>query len=357
MEERETAFFADCAKLKPEEKEAKFALIKEEYKRAIEDASEKVQVAEDCYGLVDRYLRKLDEELHKFKMELEADHRGITELLEKQSLEMDAAASTTSHLKENRLPKKSVKKNNLGATKDKIILSDSLLPMDPSPSLAACAIAHAASQAIAATQQLTGRRTSSLKASFEAINLGMQGQDFNFGKDATASSSSSLNGAELEPQKKRPKISEQVLDVVSGDLLNDSLMGPGMGADLLSSELRDQDWNFDPNEPRYCICNQVSYGDMVACDNEDVSFLLNLGSTTNQILSSVLTNGFTTHAWVLKPLPKANGIALLVKPTWPGARDANKCSLFLLAKAVFMDHLLLSSGVAFSSLVAFHHVI
>lgn len=31
------------------------------------------------------------------------------------------------------------------------------------------------------------------------------------------------------------------------------------------------DWTYDPNEPRYCICNQVSYGDMVACDNEDVS--------------------------------------------------------------------------------------
>jgi inhibitor of growth protein 3 len=31
------------------------------------------------------------------------------------------------------------------------------------------------------------------------------------------------------------------------------------------------DWTYDPNEPRYCVCNQVSYGDMVACDNEDVS--------------------------------------------------------------------------------------
>jgi len=31
------------------------------------------------------------------------------------------------------------------------------------------------------------------------------------------------------------------------------------------------DWTYDPNEPRYCICNQVSYGDMVACDNSDVS--------------------------------------------------------------------------------------
>ena len=30
-------------------------------------------------------------------------------------------------------------------------------------------------------------------------------------------------------------------------------------------------WSYDPNEPRYCICNEVSYGDMIGCDNEDVS--------------------------------------------------------------------------------------
>jgi len=30
-------------------------------------------------------------------------------------------------------------------------------------------------------------------------------------------------------------------------------------------------WRPDPNEPRYCLCNDVSYGDMVGCDNEDVS--------------------------------------------------------------------------------------
>jgi hypothetical protein len=29
------------------------------------------------------------------------------------------------------------------------------------------------------------------------------------------------------------------------------------------------DMPIDSNEPRYCICNQVSYGEMVACDNED----------------------------------------------------------------------------------------
>ncbi len=36
------------------------------------------------YELVEKYLRKLDQELYKFKMELEADNAGITEVLEKR---------------------------------------------------------------------------------------------------------------------------------------------------------------------------------------------------------------------------------------------------------------------------------
>lgn len=47
---------------------------------------EKVQQANQMYDLVDRYLRRLDQELHKFKMELEADNRGITEVLEKRTI-------------------------------------------------------------------------------------------------------------------------------------------------------------------------------------------------------------------------------------------------------------------------------
>lgn len=27
--------------------------------------------------------------------------------------------------------------------------------------------------------------------------------------------------------------------------------------------------NVDPNEPLYCICNRIAFGDMIACDNED----------------------------------------------------------------------------------------
>jgi len=30
----------------------------------------------------------------------------------------------------------------------------------------------------------------------------------------------------------------------------------------------------DPNEPKYCLCQQVSYGDMICCDNPDVSIVI-----------------------------------------------------------------------------------
>ncbi len=30
----------------------------------------------------------------------------------------------------------------------------------------------------------------------------------------------------------------------------------------------------DPDEPRYCLCNRVSFGTMISCDNVDVSWPL-----------------------------------------------------------------------------------
>lgn len=45
---------------------------------------------------VDRHLRKLDQELAKFKMELEADNAGITEILERREFRSVFASVTLS---------------------------------------------------------------------------------------------------------------------------------------------------------------------------------------------------------------------------------------------------------------------
>lgn len=42
------------------------------------------------------------------------------------------------------------------------------------------------------------------------------------------------------------------------------------GASSTTPTTMDLDLPVDPNEPTYCICNQVSFGEMVACDNPNV---------------------------------------------------------------------------------------
>jgi len=52
----------------------------------------------------------------------------------------------------------------------------------------------------------------------------------------------------------------------------------GSGAQVDSSALGHPadvlDMPVDPNEPTYCLCHQVSYGEMIGCDNPDVSFII-----------------------------------------------------------------------------------
>lgn len=101
LEKKVKTFFSNAKKMKLSEKEAEYEAIRREYYKTLEDADEKVHLANQMYDLVDRYLRRLDQELHKFKMELEADNKGITEILEKRSLELDQPPTNSSQ-KENR---------------------------------------------------------------------------------------------------------------------------------------------------------------------------------------------------------------------------------------------------------------
>ena len=50
---------------------------------------------------VDRHLRKLDQELAKFKMELEADNAGITEILEQSKSWFMRSQTTRNNISQN----------------------------------------------------------------------------------------------------------------------------------------------------------------------------------------------------------------------------------------------------------------
>ncbi|XP_055551602.1 inhibitor of growth protein 3 isoform X1 [Wyeomyia smithii] len=446
LDKRVRTLFQQCRRgeLAGVQADSEFHSIRKDYYRVLEDSDEKVQLAGQMYDLVDRYLRRLDSELYKFKCELEADHNGITEILEKRSLELDTSTSNGGlNQKENRyfdtLPglsggsvggvagiagssaarvdrykvKPEKRRDSVGMSvlggpppekrptlpaSSSTVNSSSPVVRPTTPSLgttssgpyhmlsssgsstpnatasvaynlqqfgAGNAIAAAASQAIAQTQQMQqGRRTASLKASYEAIHgagaTGAGPHDLLINRELAGATHNALQAVERETsnafsnhqrrqhkkkltantsaaatllqahQKQQhsvtlnPNLSSSSLDLLesagsgsTGSSVVSSLLsgvpggpsvastsvgtsrppssssssGPppmsaaGLGLSLslgtgavlnengmVVEQTPEGEWTYDPNEPRYCICNQVSYGDMVACDNEDCPF-------------------------------------------------------------------------------------
>lgn len=338
LDDRVKNFFRKCSQsnAKQEWKDEQFEKIKKDYYKSLEDADEKVHLANHIYDLVDRHLRKLDQELSKFKMELEADNAGITEVLEKRSLELDKPPSINNHRTEKRkiLHAQSNVMNNHSSEKrlatEKVLSSlaheaameaigqrkthsnsnSPALSMFNSTSVPSltyslghvgagsnAAIAAAASQAIAATQQLQhGRRTPSMKASMMAYSE--LTKELTIPKDNVYSSAPSTPTASHEPKISRTKkqtskaaqLAQQsatpAISSTAASLLSQKqpmtpqtpvpaeaspLLRDDASSDLQIVDEHGQpvDWQNDPNEPRYCLCNQVSYGDMVGCDNDD----------------------------------------------------------------------------------------
>jgi inhibitor of growth protein 3 len=103
LDEQVKQFFSNAKLMKTEQRDLEYDKIRQEYYKTLEDAEEKVHLANQIYELVDKYLRRLDQELQKFKIELEADNSGITEILERRSLELDNPPPTVvNHVREKR---------------------------------------------------------------------------------------------------------------------------------------------------------------------------------------------------------------------------------------------------------------
>jgi len=328
LEKRVKFFFSNAKRMKPGEKELEYEAIKRDYYKTLEDADEKVHLANQMYDLVARYLRRLDQETHKFKLELEADHIGITEILEKRSHEMDAPPTNNSQ-KENRYSfssqrishhggvrmekrrdsSSSIEHKRLSAVEKllpelRVPASSSVINSIPQPTptpppvtytlghigAGGTAIAAAASQAIAATQQMQqGRRTASLKASYEAIHSGASGgasagpvgpghaHEISISKELAGAAQTAI--AAIQDTHKKHKNRKSLL---SGGTMSSSGLGgtPPIPSPVSipspseppSSDRTSNSDSYDPNEPRYCICNEVAFGTMVACDNKSCPY-------------------------------------------------------------------------------------
>ncbi|XP_064633598.1 inhibitor of growth protein 3-like [Lineus longissimus] len=353
LDERIKSFFKKCLQpnVDADWKTDNFGKIKEDYYNALENADEKVQLANQIYELVDRHLRKLDQELQKFKMELEADNAGITEVLEKRSLELDIPqqamnnhrfkerkhlhAALTNHVDKrsstdkvlsslaNEAARETLTSHRSATSSPSVFTSNApqsslgynVVQNQPSRKVTVgqmgagsnAAIAAAASQAIAATQQMQqGRRTASLKASYEAMSKssnfaqellgGYAGAAAALNSEAppppapTTSSSTSRSSRsskkssskaaaaaarEAAAQQQQQQQQQQSLALTQPSVMpttsqpTTQTAGTTGEGEVLEEAPAGVEWTYDPNEPRYCVCNQVSYGDMVGCDNDD----------------------------------------------------------------------------------------
>uniref|UniRef100_A0A8C7JN23 Inhibitor of growth protein n=1 Tax=Oncorhynchus kisutch TaxID=8019 RepID=A0A8C7JN23_ONCKI len=347
LEQRVNEFFVNAKKNKPEWREEQMGVIKKDYYKALEDADEKVQLANQIYDLVDRHLRKLDQELAKFKMELEADNAGITEILERRESHLSITTPqkshplhlislgprkyttqpshhTTEHVPEKKFKSEALlstltsdasKENTPGCRTNSTtsasnnvysvnssqpLASYNLSSLPAGPGAGAGAITMAAAQAVQATAQMKeGRRTSSLKASYEAIknNDFQLGREFSLtSRDTTGAYSTSAlantltqtltpAGSAIASDSRggrKTKGNTKSSNHQSSSSSSSSSLSSCSSSSALAQELSQQvsalpesetnnqvDWTYDPNEPRYCICNQVSYGEMVGCDNQD----------------------------------------------------------------------------------------
>ncbi|GFO43959.1 inhibitor of growth protein [Plakobranchus ocellatus] len=305
LEENVKSFFKKCQQpnCKKEWREEQFKKIKEEYYKALEDTDEKVQLANHIYELVDRHSRRLDQELSKFKMELEADNAGITETLEKRSLELDKPPpGLSNHKAEKRRLAQATYANHT----DKRALGDGIASLTKEVRESGSAANSPAHKMFNSTTgnaafplgNIAAISPAVVKSGAQAGGGGQQGRRTN--KNAAAldhvgKSSGALGGvtqagsapATPEPAPRSQRTKKQTTKAAALMLAQQQqaaaaaaaaaaaqaqpAAAQGAGGDLedMSGDIQVDEWNADPNEPRYCLCNQVSYGEMVGCDNND----------------------------------------------------------------------------------------
>uniref|UniRef100_A0A663N228 Inhibitor of growth protein n=1 Tax=Athene cunicularia TaxID=194338 RepID=A0A663N228_ATHCN len=317
LEQRVNEFFMNAKKNKPEWREEQMTSIKKDYYKALEDADEKVQLANQIYDLVDRHLRKLDQELLDTPSQPVNNHHAHSHTpVEKRKHNPSSHHSTTDHVPEKKFKSEALlstltsdaskentpgcRNSNSSSSSNNAYNTNSSQPLASynlgslSSGSGAGAITMAAAQAVQATAQMKeGRRTSSLKASYEAFknNDFQLGREFSLSRDSTGYSSSALASTLTQTLSssttdsrsgRKSKNNNKSSSQQSSSSSSSSSLSSCSSSSALAQELSQQtavipesdsnsqvDWTYDPNEPRYCICNQVSYGEMVGCDNQD----------------------------------------------------------------------------------------
>ncbi|CAK9296611.1 unnamed protein product [Gordionus sp. m RMFG-2023] len=325
-------FFSHAKRMKSEDREKDYDKMQGEFKKVYEEADEKSQLSEKIYQLFSKHLKKLDQELNKFKLELEADNSGITEILEKRSLDMDTINTPTynnPHSLSTHSSRSAVNGRNNNSIVSNLMSNARRLNRKYASHFGASNRYNKGSSLSNNSQHLHStnvrniRKESrvnygySLKNENTRSNNQIERNNFALNRNSLFDSESSSQSSQIyrrgthkflksssnknmirETIPSSPSLSSNLRDYTDryhekhtrhpSTNLQHSQAFQNYNNQLqhnentnveqedfeeeneeFEEELEDED---DPDEPRYCTCNQVSYGEMVACDNNSCPY-------------------------------------------------------------------------------------
>lgn len=247
LEDRSVTFFTLSRNKKPDWRQQQFTCLNEEYEKMLKDSSERVKLTSQIADLMDRYMKRLDQDLNRFTLELEADTAGITEMLEQKSFHLDRPPSPD--------------RPQIGQKRRHTVQQDDLLS-------AISGELHddysSPNRSPGMSSRITNRYSRRERSHLVPLNLSSETESDLFDLDDQFISPANLysgtggkpsmallTGETSRSHKKKSQQSSHH-PVVIPETLQDDYLG-----------------YIDPNEPRYCLCNQVSYGEMICCDNTE----------------------------------------------------------------------------------------
>ncbi|XP_055642756.1 inhibitor of growth protein 4 isoform X1 [Toxorhynchites rutilus septentrionalis] len=189
-------------------KKEKLRKIQELFNKAKEYGDDKVQLAIQTYELVDKHIRRLDSDLARFEGEIQDKTLNAREKLEE-------TVTKKGGRKKVKDAKNAAKKKRTHSSEDE--------------GKATGASATGTSGNTAGTTSTNGKGKNNKKQKVNQEKEGRKGNKKNAELDDSAQ-----EGGHTTPHP----------------------------SDVL-------DMPVDPNEPTYCLCHQVSYGEMIGCDNPD----------------------------------------------------------------------------------------
>ncbi|KAN0047676.1 hypothetical protein ACTA71_002061 [Dictyostelium dimigraforme] len=230
--------------------------IKLEMKQVIEYSDEKVELSNQTYELIDKHIRKLDVDLKKFEAELENAEEEKKKKKSKQSnnnnnnntVESNTTSSSSTSMSSSSISTSS--SSSLSSTNNTSQLNSS--SSGGSGGVGGGGGGGGGGHSSHSTGNKKGKARDSLTSSSSSGNIN--------GMLSTSSSSSSSSSSSLSSRKQKS---------IAQDIT--SITGNNGDADVrvFNANPNDLDLAIDPNEPTYCFCNRVSFGEMVGCENPD----------------------------------------------------------------------------------------